>query len=147
MGIHHITAIAGDPQRNLDFYAGTLGLRLVKLTVIFDDPATYHFYYGDELGRPGSLLTFFPWPRGQRGRQGSGQAATVSLSIAPGSLGFWIERLLTHGIKYQGPARRFDEQVVTLSDPDGLLLELVASSPGLDTPAWPEGLIPGEHAI
>jgi glyoxalase family protein len=147
VGIHHITAIAGEPQRNLDFYAGTLGLRLVKLTVNFDDPATYHFYYGDELGRPGSLLTFFPWPGGQRGRQGSGQAATVALSIAMGSLGFWIERLLTHGIKYQGPARRFDEQVLTLSDPDGLLLELVASARGAETPAWLEGPIPVEHAI
>jgi glyoxalase family protein len=147
MGIHHITAIAGDPQRNLDFYTGTLGLRLVKLTVNFDDPSTYHFYYGDELGRPGSLLTFFPWPGGQRGQQGSGQAATVSLSVAPRSLGFWIERLLTHGIKYQGPTRRFDEQVLALSDPDGLLLELVASSLGADTPGWREGPIPAEDAI
>src|SRR5687767_8521296 len=109
MGIHHITAIAGDPQRNLDFYAGTLVLRLVKLTVNFDDPGTYHFYYGDETGRPGSILTFFPWPGGQRGRQGTGQAATVALSIPPASLGFWIERLLAQGVKYQGPARRFDE--------------------------------------
>ena len=147
MGIHHITAIAGDPQRNLDFYAGILGLRLVKLTVNFDDPGTYHFYYGDELGRPGSILTFFPWPAGQLGRQGTGQAAVVSLSILPASLGYWIERLLRQGIKYQGPSRRFDEQVLALTDPDGLLLELVASPRAPLDPAWREGPVPPEHAI
>ena len=103
MSIHHVTAIAGDPQRNLDFYAGVLGLRLVKLTVNFDDPGTYHLYFGDELGRPGSILTFFPWPDGRRGRQGTGQVGTVSLAIPPASLGFWIERLLRHGIRYDGP--------------------------------------------
>jgi catechol 2,3-dioxygenase-like lactoylglutathione lyase family enzyme len=147
VGIHHITAIAGDPQRNLDFYAGTLGLRLVKLTVNFDDLATYHFYYGDELGRPGSLVTFFPWPAGPRGRQGTGQAATVALSIASGSLGFWIERFLTRGVRYRGPVRRFDEQVLSLTDPDGLLLELVASSRTPEVLTWQEGPVPVEHAI
>jgi glyoxalase family protein len=147
VGIHHITAIAGDPQRNLDFYAGVLGLRLVKLTVNFDDPATYHFYYGDELGRPGSILTFFPWPGGRRGRQGTGQAAMVAFAIPPASLGFWIERLLAHGIKYEGPSRRFDEQVVALTDPDGLLLELIATRRVADTAPWSEGPLPPEHAI
>jgi glyoxalase family protein len=147
MAIHHITAIAGDPQRNLDFYSGILGLRLVKLTVNFDDPGSYHLYYGDEVGRPGSLLTFFAWPQGQRGRQGAGQVASVGLAIPPGSLGFWIERLLLHGIRYQGPTRRFDQQVLALTDPDGLLLELV-SSPGVgEVSAWTEGPVPGEHAI
>ena len=110
--IHHITAIAGDPQRNLDFYSGVLGLRLVKLTVNFDDPGTYHLYYGDEHGHPGSLITFFPWPDGQPGRQGTGQVGTIALAIVPSSLGFWLERLLSQGIKYQGPDRRFDEQVL-----------------------------------
>ena len=147
MGIHHITAIAGDPQRNLDFYAGTIGLRLVKLTVNFDDPARYHFYYGAELGHPGSLLTFFPWPGGRPGRQGTGQAATVALAIPPASLGFWVERLLSHGVKYEGPIRRFDEQVLSLTDPDGLLLELVASPRVSTTPTWAEGPTPPEHAI
>src|ERR671934_2159227 len=109
LGIHHVTAIASDPQRNLDFYAGVLGLRFVKRTVNFDDPQTYHFYYGDEIGRPGSILTFFPWPEGRKGRHGAAQVATVGLAIAPGSLGFWIERLLSNGIKYQGPVRRFEE--------------------------------------
>jgi glyoxalase family protein len=147
VGIHHITAIAGDPQRNLDFYAGTLGMRLVKLTVNFDDPGSYHFYYGDEIGRPGSILTFFPWPGGQRGRQGTGQAATVALAIPPASLGFWIERLLAQAIKYEGPTRRFDEQVLAFSDPDGLLLELVATPRVVNTAPWSDGPLPAEHAI
>jgi glyoxalase family protein len=147
VGIHHITAIAGDPQRNLDFYAGALGLRLVKLTVNFDDPATYHFYYGDELGHPGSLLTFFPWPGGRRGRQGTGQASTVALAVPSASLGFWIERLLSHNIKYNGPARRFDEQVLSLTDPDGLLLELVATPLVAGVPPWGDGPVAPEQAI
>jgi glyoxalase family protein len=147
VGIHHITAIAGDPQRNLDFYAGTLGLRLVKLTVNFDDPGSYHLYYGDEIGRPGSLLTFFAWPGGQRGRQGTGQASVVAFAIPPGSLGFWIERLLAQGVKFEGPTRRFDEQVLALTDPDGLLLELVATPRVLGTPPWADGALPPEHTI
>jgi glyoxalase family protein len=147
VGIHHITAIAGEPQRNLDFYGGTLGLRLVKLTVNYDDPSTYHLYYGDELGRPGSLLTFFPWPQGRRGRQGTGQAGTVSLAIPSASLGFWIERLLSQGIKYTGPARRFEEQVLSFTDPDGLLVELVATLQANGMAPWGDGPVASEHAI
>jgi len=147
VGIHHITAIASDPQRNLDFYTGTLGLRLVKLTVNFDDPGSYHLYYGDEIGRPGSLLTFFAWPGGQRGRQGTAQASVVSFAVPPASLGFWIERLLGQGAKYEGPTRRFDEQVLALTDPDGLLLELVATPRVLGTSPWIESPLPPEHAI
>ena len=147
MPIHHITAIAGDPQRNLDFYAGVLGLRLVKLTVNFDDPGSYHFYYGDEIGRPGSLLTFFPWPGAHRGRQGGGQIATVALTIPAGSLGFWVERLLSQGITYEGPSRRFDDQVLSLTDPDGLLLELVAGDASTSEQPWNEGPISPEHAV
>src|SRR5882724_13352718 len=147
MSIHHVTAIAGEPQRNLDFYAGVLGLRLVKLTVNFDDPGTYHLYFGDETGRPGSILTFFPWPDGRRGRQGTGQVGTVSLAIPPASLGWWIERLLQHGIKYDGPARRFDEQVLAFADPDGLLLELVATPRVADVAPWADGPVPAEHAV
>jgi glyoxalase family protein len=147
VGIHHITAIAGDPQRNLDFYAGTLGLRLVKLTVNFDDPGSYHLYYGDEIGRPGSILTFFPWPGGRRGRQGTGQVATIALAVPPASLGFWIEHLLSKGIKYEGPSRRFDEQVLALTDPDGLLLELVATARAEGAAPWAEGPLPPEHGI
>jgi glyoxalase family protein len=147
VGIHHITAIAGDPQRNLDFYAGILGMRLVKLTVNFDDPGSYHLYYGDELGHPGSILTFFPWPGGRPGRQGTGQIGTVSLAIPSGSLGFWIERLLAHGVRYEGPTRRFDEQALSFKDPDGLLLELVASPRVSSTAPWAEGPVPSEHAV
>ncbi|MEA2722443.1 MAG: glyoxalase family protein, partial [Gemmatimonadales bacterium] len=147
MGIHHITAIAGEPQRNLDFYAGTLGLRLVKLTVNYDDPSTYHLYYGDDLGRPGSLLTFFPWPHGRRGRQGNGQAGTVSFAIPSASLGFWIERLLSQGTRYTGPARRFEEQVLSFTDPDGLLVELVATPEASEIAPWADGPVAPEHAI
>jgi catechol 2,3-dioxygenase-like lactoylglutathione lyase family enzyme len=147
MGIHHVTAIAREPQRNLDFYAGTLGMRLVKLTINYDDPGTYHFYYGDELGRPGSLLTFFPWTGGRPGRQGTGQVNGVGLAVPPRSLGFWIERLLSRGVKYEGPTRRFDEQVLAFADPDGLLLELIAT-PRVDRmEGWPEGPVAAEHAV
>ncbi len=147
MSIHHVTAIAGDPQRNLDFYAGVLGLRLVKLTVNFDDPGTYHLYFGDEMGRPGSILTFFPWPNGRRGRQGTGQVGSVSLAIPPASLGFWIERLVRHGVKFEGPSRRFDEQVLAFADPDGLLLELIATSRVEHVAPWLDGPVPAEHAV
>lgn len=145
-GIHHVTAIAGDPQRTLDFYARMLGLRLVKLTVNFDDPGTYHFYFGDELGRPGSVLTFFPWPDGARGRQGTGQVGTVSLAVPAASLGYWIERLLSMGIRYERQ-RRFDETVLAFADPDGLLLELVATSRVDAVAPWRDGPVPAEHAV
>src|SRR5713101_203877 len=125
-GLHHVTAIARSPQANADFYAGVLGLRLVKRTVNFDDPGTYHLYYGDEVGRPGTILTFFPWPGGHRGRQGLGQAAVTAFLVPEGSLGFWVERLVAAGIPHDGPVRRFDEQVLSFADPDGMLLELVA---------------------
>jgi glyoxalase family protein len=147
MSIHHVTAIAGDPQRNLDFYTGILGLRLVKLTVNFDDPGSYHLYFGDELGRPGSILTFFPWPNGHRGRQGTGQVGTVSFAVPSVSLGFWIERLVQHGIDFDGPARRFDEQVLAFSDPDGLLLELVATPRVERVAPWADGPVSPEHAV
>lgn len=140
-GIHHVTAIASDPQRNLDFYSGLLGLRLVKRTVNFDDPQTYHLYYGDEAGTPGSILTFFPWPGARAGRQGAGQVATTSFAILPGALGFWVERLVQHGIKFEGPTRRNTggkdaEQVISFKDHDGTMLELVAHSVAEARPAW-----------
>ena len=147
MAIHHITAIAGDPDRNLRFYTRTLGLRLVKLTVNYDDPATYHFYFGDELGRPGTILTFFPWPDGSPGRLGTGLVAAVGFAIPPGSLGFWIERLLAQGVRYQGPTRRFEEPVLAFADPDGLALELIATERAGEIPGWADGPVPSEHAI
>src|SRR5919112_1789358 len=129
-GLHHVTAIASDPQRNLDFYVGMLGLRFVKRTVSFDDPGTYHFYFGDEVGTPGSILTFFPWPGARRGRQGTGQVAVTSFAVLPSALGFWTERLVRYGIKFRGPAARGPggvgaERVIAFQDGDGLMLELV----------------------
>ena len=129
-GIHHVTAIAGDPQRNLEFYTGLLGLRLVKLTVNFDDPDTYHLYYGDGAGRPGTILTFFPWPGAPKGRTGTGQLTVVAFSAPEGALGYWMERVRAHGIDFEGPSTRFGEQVLAFRDPDGLRLELVSHAGG-----------------
>ena len=146
-GIHHVTAIASSPQRNLDFYSGVLGLRLVKRTVNYDDPTTYHFYYGDFSGTPGSLLTFFPWPHARRGRQGAGQVAVTSFAITPGSLGFWIERLLRFSVEFQQPITRFDnERVIAFKDSDGFMGELVAHPSVEARPGW-ESLVPAEHSI
>jgi glyoxalase family protein len=147
MGIHHVTAIAREPQRNLDFYAGTLGMRLVKVTINYDDTGTYHLYYGDELGRPGSLLTFFAWTSGRPGRQGTGQINGIGLAVPPASLGFWVQRLLSRGVQYEGPTRRFDEQVLAFSDPDGLLLELIATPAVAQVAGWLDGPVPAEHAV
>ena len=146
-GIHHVTAIATDPQKNVDFYAGVLGLRLVKKTVNFDDPGTYHLYYGDRLGRPGTILTFFPWPMARRGSRGCGQATVTSFSVPEGSLGFWIERLERHGVAAERPQARFDEEALAFLDPDGLKLELVAHAESSSVEPWSEGPIAGEHAI
>jgi catechol 2,3-dioxygenase-like lactoylglutathione lyase family enzyme len=146
LGLHHVTAIAGEPRRNAGFYAGLLGLRLVKQTVDFDDPATLHLYYGDATGRPGRLLTFFCWPGAARGRQGTGQATAVALAIPRASLGFWTERLIGHGVPFAGPDRRFGERLIAFRDPDGLALELVA----VDAPpgsGWAGGPVPAEHAV
>jgi glyoxalase family protein len=153
LGIHHVTAIAGDPQRNLDFYAGILGLRFVKRTVNFDDPQTYHFYYGDEVGTPGTIMTFFPWPGARRGRQGTGQVAVTSFAALPTALGFWIERLIRHGIRFEGPTKRGvtrgdAEQVLAFRDHDGLMLEIVAHPDADIRAAWSGA--PGisrEHAL
>jgi glyoxalase family protein len=128
LGIHHVTAIAGDPQRNVEFYTKILGLRLVKKTVNYDDPGTYHLYYGDETGSPGTLLTFFPWPGARRGRSGTGQAIATSFLIPERALGFWRERLKNSGVIPSEPSQRFDETFISFSDPDGLQLELVAST-------------------
>jgi glyoxalase family protein len=147
VGIHHVTAIAGDPQRNLDFYTGLLGLRLVKFTVNYDDPTTYHLYYGDRVGHPGTILTFFPWPGAPQGQLGTGQLTVTSFAIPQASMDYWSKRLKSHGVFSQGPTRRFDEQVLTFSDPDGLRLELVAGVDSTDGDAWGDGPVPLEHAI
>ena len=146
-GIHHITAIAGDPQRNVDFYVGALGLRMVKRTVNFDDPRTYHLYYGDESGSPGSILTFFPWPQAPRGRLGTGQASATAYSIPAESVGFWLDRLKRLGVAADGPVDRLGDQVISFSDPDGLPLELAAPEAPDPRLPWREGSVPAEHAI
>ncbi len=145
-GIHHVTAIAGDPQRNIDFYATFLGLRLVKLTVNYDDPETYHLYYGDEDGHPGTILTFFPWPGAPLGRKGAGQATTTSFSISRDSVEYWVERLSKRGVSFTGPTDRFGEELISFADPDGLSLELAASA-GEGRIGRGRGPVPKEHSI
>ena len=146
-GIHHVTAIAGDPQKNIDFYAGVLGLRLVKKTVNFDAPEVYHFYYGDEEGSPGSILTFFPYQGIAGGRQGKGMLNTTALSVASASLNYWLERLKKFSINYKEPKERFnDEVVVYFEDHDGLGLELVFNDSDVRT-GFSSGNIPATNAI
>jgi len=147
LGIHHVTAIAGDPQKNLDFYGGVLGLRLVKLTVNFDDPGTYHLYYGDGAGHPGTILTFFPWPDAPKGRRGTGQVTETAFAIPENAVGYWTARLAERGIAFNGPAVRFGEQVIAVSDPDGLTIELIAKKVVRDDRAWQAGPVPLEFAI
>ena len=146
VGIHHVTAIAGDPQQNIDFYAGILGLRLVKLTVNYDDPGTYHLYYGDIVGHPGSIMTFFPWPMGQKGRHGTGQLTTTSFSVPDGSLEYWMARFKQYRIPFEKQTQRFDERALSFVDYDGLKLELVENGNDSRSP-WDEGPVPSEKAI
>jgi glyoxalase family protein len=146
-GIHHITAISGEIDRTVDFYVRVLGLRLVKRTVNYDDPGTYHLYFGDELGRPGTILTFFPWPGGFPGRAGLGQAAATAFLVPASSLDFWRARLSSAAIAHDGPHARFDEQVLTLVDPDGLPIELVGRADAPPASDQERGGAPAEHAI
>jgi glyoxalase family protein len=126
-GIHHITAIATDPQRNVDFYTQLLGLRLVKRTVNFDDPANYHFYFGDRIGSPGTIVTFFPWPGARRGSRGTGQVVATSFAVRPEAIDFWKKRLSDEHVVAEEAPRRFGRRVLRLTDPDGLMLELIES--------------------
>ena len=149
-GLHHVTAICSDPQKNIDFYTKLLGLRLVKLTVNFDDPTTYHLYYGDEVGHPGTILTFFPWSDAPKGHRGTGQAITTSFLVPEKSIDYWKDRLNSNDICFEGPKKRFEnEQVITLYDPDGLQLELVAHSSARenDERFWKDGPISYENGI
>ena len=144
-GIHHVTAISGEPQRNVDFYAGIMGLRLVKKTVNFDDPETYHLYYGDGAGNPGTITTFFPWAHAPGGRIGAGQLVVTSFSIPATSLGYWTERLVENGVRFEKPRDRFGDTVLTFDDPDRLRIELVAAEDA--RAGWTGGLIPAEHTV
>jgi glyoxalase family protein len=147
LGIHHVTAIASDPQRNLDFYTELLGLRLVKRTVNFDDPGTYHLYFGDDIGTPGTILTFFPWPGAARGTSGVGQVTVTSFSVPEESLAYWEQRLSVAHVPVERSGKRFDENVLTFADPDGLKLELVGHADAKE-PRVPRGAeIPEEHAV
>jgi glyoxalase family protein len=145
MGIHHITAIVGHPQENVDFYAGVLGLRLVKKTVNFDDPETYHLYFGNEGGKPGTIITFFPWPNAYQGKKGGGQVGITTYVVPVGALAFWENRLEKFNISYT-KTERFGEQYLSFDDPHGLQLELVERGAGKVNPGG-FGEITSEVAI
>jgi glyoxalase family protein len=147
LGLHHVTAICSDPQTNLDFYAGVLGLRLVKKTVNFDDPSTYHLYYGDGVGSPGTVMTFFPWPGARRGVLGSGQTHTTAFAVPEPSLGFWRQRLEEARVRVQD-VEHFGVPGLAFADPDGLRLELLATSgPEGGRGPWGGSSVPAGHAI
>ncbi|MDC7784123.1 VOC family protein [Rhodoplanes sp. TEM] len=146
-GIHHVTIMAGRAHRNLDVYTRTLGLRLVKKTVNFDDPSTYHFYYGDETGRPGTIVTFFPWEHAAPGQSGVGETIETALRIPESAVAFWTHRLVEAGLRHEAPEKRFGETVIRFRDPDGTRLALVGV-PGIERePAWSSAEIPAEVAI
>lgn len=145
-GIHHITAIAGNPQQNVDFYSGILGLRLVKKTINFDAPDVYHFYFGDELGRPGTVFTTFPFKGARRGTKGTGELTYTAFSIGINSLEYWGDRLRKYGIVISDVQSRFGDRLIRFEDHDGMGIELVANDRD-DRPGWTYGQIPAEHSI
>lgn len=146
-GLHHVTALASDAQKNLDFYAGVLGLRMVKKTINFDAPEVYHLYYGNEQGSPGTILTFFPYPGIPQGRKGKGQLTVTSFSIPENSIDYWKRRLTKFQVKHQEPRSRFDDELfIYLEDGEGLGIELVANSQDERT-GFTYGNIPTDHAI
>lgn len=147
LGIHHVTAITGEPQPNIDFYAGVLGLRFVKKTVNFDVPDTYHFYYGDDLGSPGTILTFFSWPDAPQGLRGTGQVSTIAFSVPTGALPYWQERLFQHGVQVEHPLERFGQQVLPFRDHEDLALELVAHPGAEQGKTWQDGPVPSAYAL
>ena len=146
-GIHHVTAISGDPVKNLRFYTRGIGLRFVKKTVNFDDPSTFHFYFGDETGHPGTILTFFPWTNATAGQRGVGQASQTAFRVPLRSISYWTERFIEKGISYQTPQKRFGETVLPFADQDGMALALVGIADAENEPGWSNGDIPSEHAI
>ena len=146
-GLHHITAMASDPQANIDFYHTILGQRLIKRTVNFDDPGTYHFYYGDAIGTPGTILTFFPWQHLKRGERGNGEATAVAYNIHPDSVVFWQNRLAAHGINLGETQTRFSQEVLPFHDPDGMKLELIVSDQPTTIRIWDDGPVAAQHAL
>ena len=147
LGIHHLTLITRKVQANVDFYAGFLGLRLVKRTGGFEDSAQLHLIYGDAEGSPGSLVTFLVWEDGGQGRVGFGQTLDMSLAIHPESIGFWLTRALQHGIAAEGPSIEFGEPVIRFKDPDGVIVKLVGTSVFDKCTPHITRDIPQEHAI
>jgi glyoxalase family protein len=145
-GIHHVTAICGDPQENLDFYTGVLGLRLVKRSVNQDSPDTYHLFYADAAGSPGADLTFFPWPGMPGGKPGTGLAMEVGFAVPPGSLGYWSQRLGQHSVETES-ATRFGDATISFRDPHGLGLSLTESARTLGVTPWEKSPVPGERQI
>jgi glyoxalase family protein len=139
-GIHHVTSLASDPQQNVDFYTTFLGLRLVKQTVNFDAPDVYHLYYGDEIGRPGTILSFFAFPDAERGKRGTGEASAVAFEIPDGSIEFWIQRLSRKGISFLGPEKRFEQEAISFDDPDGMRVELLQFGPLVLSTGWPSSV-------
>lgn len=146
-GLHHITAIASDPKRNLEFYTKVLGLRFVKKSVNQDDPGTYHLYYGDYAASPGTIMTFFPWIGMARGRPGVGQAYATAFSVPSDALAYWRERLTNLGVPHGSPETRFNDEVLTLNDPDGLHLELIATSEVDQRPPTSNADVPVQYGI
>ena len=145
-GLHHVTALAGDTQRNVDFYTHVLGLRLVKKTINFDAPDVYHLYYGDETGSPGSILTFFPYGNIPRGRKGAGQLTYTAFSVPVAGMQFWLDRLHQVQIAYSTPTKRFAETYVRFEDYDGMGIELVFND--IDKrPGYSNGQIPLEFSV
>jgi len=147
LGLHHITAIAGDAQRNFDFYTKTLGLRMVKKTVNFDDPQTYHFYFGDGMGTPGTILTFFPWKNVRQGKNGAGMATEIGYSVPAGSLNFWKNRFETHDVRHEDIHERFGEKQLPFQDPDGLWLSLIEPKTEDDRKGWATEEIKADVAL
>jgi glyoxalase family protein len=145
-GIHHITAIAGNPQANVDFYTGILGLRLVKKTINFDAPNVYHFYFGDELGRPGTIFTTFPFTGARKGAKGTGELTYTAFSIPSNSLDYWIERLKKYGVTVSDVLTRFGEKLIRFEDHDGMGIELVANDSD-ERPGWTYGQIPADLSL
>jgi phospholipase/carboxylesterase len=145
-GIHHITLITRNVQANVDYYAGFLGLRIVKRTGGFEDAKQLHLIYGDTLGSPGSLVTFLVWENGSPGRVGHGQVSEIAFAIAPESIGFWLTRALNFGLQAEGPFKQFGEPVLRLRDPDGISLKLIGANLLAAAP-WAGTDIPAEHTV
>jgi len=147
LGLHHITAIAGNARRNHDFYTKVLGLRMIKKTVNFDDPETYHFYFGNEVGTPGTILTFFPWEGIVAGRVGTGMATGIGYSVPGGSLEFWKERFAQFNVRHEATSERFGEQFLSFQDPDGLKIDLIVPAQEDERKPWVTGEVTEQSAL